>query len=252
ARWGRVEETLGEDPYLVGSFVTAYVRGLQGDDLRAGVIATLKHFVAYSASEGGRNFAPAHVGRRELEDVFLLPFEMAIKDGGARSVMNSYQEVDGEAPASSPWLLTEVLRDRWGFEGFTVADYGAVSFLYMFHKVAEDGTDAACQALRAGLDVELPNPTDYPAGLRAGLAQGRIDDADLDRAVRRVLRAKFALGLFDDPYVDENEIDLDGPADHELAYEVAAKSITLLANDGLLPLDARACGRVAVVGPNAH
>lgn len=256
ARWGRVEETLGEDPYLVGTMVTAYVRGLQGGgpndrDLRQAVVATLKHFVAYSFSEGGRNFAPAHVGPRELADVFLLPFEMAIREGGALSVMNSYQDVDGEAPAASHRLLTEILRDEWGFEGFVVADYGAVSFLHLMHRVATDGVEAAALALRAGLDVELPNPAEFPAGIPAAIDRGLLTPDDVDRAVRRVLRWKFELGLFDNPYVDPDSLALDTREDRELASVLARRSITLLSNDGTLPLAPGACGRVAVLGPNA-
>jgi beta-glucosidase-like glycosyl hydrolase len=251
ARWGRIEETMGEDPYLVGLMVSAYVRGLQGDRGPAGVIATLKHFVGYSFSEGGRNVAPAHVGPRELADVFMLPFEMAIKLGHADSVMNSYQEVDGEQPGSSYHLLTEVLRDRWGFDGFTVADYGAISFLHLFAGVAEGPVDAAATALAAGLDVELPAPAAYPVGIPAAIDRGLLTVDEVDRAVVRVLRAKFRLGLFEAPYVDVGAIDLDTPADRALAGEVARRSITLLANDGVLPLDDDRLGRVAVIGPNA-
>jgi beta-glucosidase len=259
ARWGRIEETEGEDPYLVGVMMSAYVRGLQGGatgsagdgSLRHGVIATLKHFVAYSGSEGGRNFAPTHVGPRELADVFLVPFEMAICDAGCRSVMNSYQEIDGAAPAASRWLLTGILREQWGFEGFVVADYGAVSFLYAQHRVASDGTEAAALAVGAGLDVELPNPTDYPNGLPAAIDRGLIDEATIDVAVRRVLTHKFELGLFDDPFVDEGAIDLDTAEDRALAAEVARRSIVLLANDGTLPLDEPSVRSVAVIGPNA-
>jgi len=129
ARWGRVEETMGEDPYLVGMMVTNYIKGLQGEDIKEGVVSTLKHFAGYSFSEGGRNFGPMHVGRREFTDVFLAPFEMAVKEGGALSVMNAYQDFDGEAPAASRWLLTEVLREQWAFGGIVVADYHAVTFL---------------------------------------------------------------------------------------------------------------------------
>lgn len=258
-RWGRVEETLGEDPYVVGCMVTAYVRGLQGSlageaGIANGVIATLKHFCGYSFSEGGRNFAPTHVGRRELEDVFLLPFEMAVKEGGALSVMNSYQEIDGEAPAASRWLLTEVLRDRWGFEGFVVADYGAVEFLHTLHRVANSSTESTALALHAGLDVELPNAVNFPEGIPAALDAGLLSSDDLDGAVRRILALKIRLGLFEQPYVDVAGIDLDGPEDQALAREVARKSITLLKNDGVLPLDAKALGAggtVAVIGPNA-
>jgi beta-glucosidase len=251
ARWGRIEETLGEDPYLVGRMVTHYVRGLQGPDIRHGVVATLKHFAGYSFSEGGRNFAPAHVGRREFTDVFLLPFEMAVREGGALSVMNAYQDFDGEPPAASHWLLTEVLRQEWGFDGLVVADYGSVTFLYQLHRVAAGRTEAAALALKAGLDVELPNPIDFPEGLKDALAQGLIDMADLDRAVSRVLRIKFRLGLFESPYVDPSAVELNRPEDQALAAEVARKSMTLLSNNGLLPLSA-SITRLAVLGPNAH
>jgi beta-glucosidase len=248
ARWGRVEECIAEDPYLVGCMVTAYVRGLQGDDLRTGVVATLKHFVGYSFSEGGRNFAPAHVGRRELEDVFMLPFEMAIKEGGCRSVMNAYQDVDGQPVTSSVELLTTVLRDRWGFEGVVVSDYYSVSFLEMLHHAAADKAEAAAAALRAGLDIELPNRDCYPA-LREAIDRGLIDEADLDRSVDRALRQKFELGLFEQPYVDGSLVEFNAADARLLARRVADESIILLKNDGVLPFDASA--RVAVIGPNA-
>ncbi|BDZ41845.1 hypothetical protein GCM10025865_11440 [Paraoerskovia sediminicola] len=151
-RWGRVEETIGEDPYLVGSLGTAYVKGLQS----AGIVATLKHFVGYSASRAGRNHAPVSIGRRELADVLLAPFEMAVREGGVRSVMNSYSDVDGVPAGASHALLTEILRDEWGFEGTVVSDYWAVAFLDLVHKVAADRARSGALALEAGMDVELP------------------------------------------------------------------------------------------------
>ena len=239
ARWGRVEECIGEDPYLVGIIGSAYVRGLES----AGVIATLKHFAGYSSSEGGRNLAPAHVGPRQMEDVFLVPFEMAVRLGGARSVMNAYQDNDGLPAAASHELLTHVLRDRWGFDGIVVSDYFAVNFLHALHGVARDKADAARQSLDAGIDVELPNPDCYPL---------LEEDEALDRAVLRVLRMKDALGLFDNPYVDvPDDVDLDPPAARTLARRVAERSIVLLKNNGgILPLsrDARS---IALIGPNA-
>jgi beta-glucosidase-like glycosyl hydrolase len=250
SRWGRVEETMGEDPYLVGTMVTRYVKGLQGPDIRHGVIATLKHFAGYSFSEGGRNFAPAHVGRREFVDVFLTPFEMAVKEGGALSVMNAYQEFDGEAPAASRWLLTEILRDAWGFKGFVVADYGAVSFLMHFHNVAANQKQAAAMALMAGLDIELPNPIDFPRGLKEALEDKMITESDIDVAVSRVLAMKFRLGLFEDPYVNTGAIDLDRPKERDLARIIAEKSVILLSNNGILPLN-DGVKSVAVIGPNA-
>ena len=250
ARWGRVEETIGEDPYLVGTMVSHYVKGLQGRDLSEGVIATLKHFAGYAFSEGGRNFAPAHVGRREFVDVFLTSFEMAIKQGGALGVMNAYQDFDGEAPAASRWLLTEILRDSWGFEGLVVSDYGAVSFLHAFHHAAAGRTEAAAMSLKAGLDIELPNPVEFPQGLQDAFDEGLIEKADIDLAVRRILRLKFELGLFENPFVDTGAIDLKLESGAELARKIAAKSMTLLANDGILPLSDDVA-KIAVVGPNA-
>jgi beta-glucosidase len=252
ARWGRVEECLAEDPHLVGALVSAYVAGLQGDDPRTGVVATLKHFVGYSASEGGRNFAPAHVGPRELADVFLVPFEMAVKTAGARSVMNAYNEIDGLPCAASRWLLTEVLRERWGFDGIVVADYFAVRMLHQLHHVAEGPVEAAAAALSAGLDVELPTSECFATGLGEALDRGLVAPAALDTSVLRVLRMKCAAGLFEQPYVDEDAptlAPLDAPEARALAREVAEQSIVLLANDGVLPLANGA--RVAVLGPNA-
>ncbi len=251
ARWGRVEECVSEDPYLVGCVVSAYVRGLQGEDLRSGIAATLKHFCAYSFSEGGRNFGPAHVGPRELADVFLVPFEMAVKEARSRSVMNAYQDLDGAPAASSRWLLTELLRDRWGFEGIVVADYFAVKMLEQLHHIVEGPAEASAAALAAGLDVELPTSECFPEGLPAALDAGLIDEATVDVAVERVLCLKFELGLFENPYVDVDAIELDLPEERALARTVAEKSITLLSNDGTLPLSPGS-SRIAVIGPNAH
>lgn len=251
ARWGRIEETMGEDPYLVGCMVTNYVKGLQGPDIKEGIIATLKHFAGYSFSEGGRNFAPAHLGKRELEDVFLLPFEMAVKSGGALSVMNAYQDIDGEPPAASHMLLTDILRGKWGFDGFVVADYGAVTMLKSLHRVAASSEEAAAMALKAGLDVELPGMVDFPLGLKTAFDNGLIEMADLDQAVRRVLNLKFRLGLFENPYVDVDSLELDLPEEQALAAKVAEKSVTLLSNNGILPLDPK-IKKLAVIGPNAH
>ena len=250
-RWGRVEECIGEDPYLVGAVGSAYVRGLEGDDPATGVVATLKHFAGYSASEGGHNLAPAHLGPREMADVFLVPFEMALRHGGARSVMNAYQDNDGVPAAASAELLTATLRDRWGFEGIVVADYFAVTFLHALHGVTAGPSQSAAAALHAGIDVELPNPDCYAGPLGEAMAAGEVDAAVLDRAVARVLGVKFGLGLFEQPYVDPPaEIDLDPPGARALALTVAERSLVLLKNDGTLPLPAQG-GAVAVIGPNA-
>jgi beta-xylosidase len=255
-RWGRVEECFGEDPFLVGSMATAYVRGLQGDDLRAGVVATLKHFAGYSGGVGGRNLAPVPVGERDLADVFLLPFEMAVKLGGAAGVMCSYNDIDGEPAAASHRLLTEVLREHWGFDGIVVADYFAVTFLKDMHHVAADLVEAGGLALRAGLDVELP-ATDAYAHLAEAVDRGLLDEAEIDRAVLRVLAVKEALGLLDeaasgaaDP--PSGRLVLSTPDDVALVRRAATKGIVLLKDDaGLLPLDGGSGGRLAVIGPNA-
>ncbi|MBM9623110.1 glycoside hydrolase family 3 N-terminal domain-containing protein [Streptomyces zhihengii] len=262
-RWGRVEETVGEDPYLVATIGTAYVRGLES----AGVVATLKHFAGYSASAGARNLAPVRAGARELADVILPPFEMALRDGGARSVMHSYAEIDGVPAAADPRLLTGLLRDDWGFTGTVVADYFGIGFLETLHKVAADRADAARVALAAGVDVELPTVRSYGEALVAAVRDGAVPEALVDRALRRVLLQKCALGLLDAdwsplppvlagsdeapaPETVRGTVDLDTPANRETARLLAERSVVLLAdNGGVLPLDAPA--RVAVVGPRA-
>jgi beta-glucosidase len=248
-RWGRVEETLGEDPYLAGVVGAAYVRGLQS----AGVIATLKHFAGYSASRAARNHAPVPMGPRELADVMLVPFEMALRLGGAGSVMCSYADVDGLPPASDPGLLTQVLRERWGFDGTVVSDYWALSFLINNHRVAATQADAAALALAAGVDVELPERRCYGDDeLVTRIAAGEIDEALVDRSVRRVLTQKLQLGLLDADWQPRGDdtVDLDAPASRALARDAARRSIVLLHNDGVLPLP-RDVRRVAVVGPCA-
>ena len=245
-RWGRVDECIGEDPYLVGTIGTAYVRGLQS----TGVDATLKHFVGYSGSQSGRNHAPVHAGPRELADVFLQPFEMALRDGGARSVMNSYAEIDGAPVGASPYYLSEVLRGRLGFEGPVVADYFSVAFLHSTHGVAADLGEAAELALRAGIDVELPTLDAFAGPLRDRIRSGALDEGVLDDAVLRVLAQKERLGLLDADFAEPPaSVDLDGSRHRELARRLAAESAVLLSNDGTLP--AAAPGRIAVLGPNA-
>lgn len=246
-RWGRVEESLGEDPYLVGVLGTAYVTGLQS----SGVHATLKHFVGYSASAAGRNFAPVHVGPRELADVLLPPFEMAVLDGGVRSVMNSYAAIDGLPVAADPALLTGLLREQWGFDGTVVADYYSVAFLHHLHDVATSAADAAAQALGAGIDVELPTGDTYLGPLAKAVRTGRVAEATVDRAVERVLRQKADLGLLDATFEDgpPDRIDLDSPRHRDIARRLAEESVVLVTNDGVLPLDAPAT--VALTGPNA-
>lgn len=251
-RWGRVDECIGEDPYLVGTVGTSFVRGLQ----EAGVHATLKHFVGYSGSRGGRNHAPVSAGPREVADVFLPPFEMAVLDGGARSVMNAYTEIDGVPLAASAEHLTHLLRERWGFDGVVVADYFAVAFLEVMHRVAADRGEAAALALEAGVDVELPTGDAYLEPLAERVRSGHMDERYVDRAVLRALAQKEELGLLEpDAYEDEppTSVDLDSPRHRDLARRLAEESLVLVANDGVLPLGRWGTppARIAVVGPNA-
>jgi len=251
-RWGRVEETIGEDPYLVATLGSAYVTGLQS----AGVIATLKHFAGYSAARGARNHGPVPMGRRELLDVILPPFEAAIATAGAGSVMNSYSDVDGVPAAADPWLLTELLRDRWGFAGTVVSDYWAVPFLATMHRTAAGMDDAGAQALAAGIDVELPDTLGFGAGLVELVRRGAVPAELVDRAAGRLLLQKVRLGLLDPDWTPERSVaaaagaDLDSPANRALARAVAERSIVLLDPGAALPLDP-ATGAIAVVGPCA-
>ncbi|HET6439236.1 MAG TPA: glycoside hydrolase family 3 N-terminal domain-containing protein [Anaeromyxobacter sp.] len=247
-RWGRTEETFGEDPYLVGRMGIGFVRGLQGES--GDLLATLKHFAGHSFGEGARNHAPVHLGWRELNDVFLLPFEMVVKQGNARAVMPAYHDIDGEPVHASRHLLTEVLRDRWGFDGLVVADYIGVTLLHEHHAVAADRAEAAALAFGAGLDLELPGADCVPS-LREALDRGLIALERIDAAVLRILGEKFRLGLFEHPYTDEGAIELRMPDAVEVAREVARESIVVLENRGLLPLDPASGDRVAVIGPTA-
>lgn len=251
-RWGRTEETFGEDPHLVACIGVAFVRGLQGEDPREGVIATAKHFAGHAASEGALNWAPAHIGERELREVHLHPFEAAVRTAGLRSVMSAYHELDGVPCSADRGLLTGILREQWGFDGVVVSDYFSVRQLADFHQLAAGPEEAAAMALAAGLDVELPGTDCYGAPLLRAVETGRIGREALRTAVRRVLRAKFELGLFERPYVDAGAAPavVDSPRRRQLARHVAAKSLVLLRNDGVLPLAAGA-GTVAVIGPNA-
>ena len=252
SRWGRVEETIGEDPYLVGVLGTGYVRGLQS----AGVLATLKHFAAYSASRAGRNMAPVSIGPRELADVYLFPFEMAIREGGARSVMASYVGLDSIPAHADRALLTDILRERFGFDGLVVADYFGISFLEALHGVAASPLEAGVAALRAGVDLELPNVRCYGPALAGEVRAGRVAEELVDRSAGRVLRQKFELGLLDpqhshpDGEAGDSDVDLDPPEHRDLARRLAEESVVLLANQGgALPLDV--AGRLAVIGPLA-
>lgn len=257
-RWGRTEESIGEDPYLVGSLGVAYVTGLQ----ESGIQATLKHFVGYSATKAGRNMAPVSMGPRELADVILPPFEMALR-AGAKSVMPAYNDIDGVPATGDPELLTRLLREGLGFTGLVVSDYYAVSFLELQHAVAGSPGAAAALALSAGVDVELPSVRCYGPPLREAALAGDVADEIVDRAVTRVLTQKCELGLFDPDWTPVPALgaqdtaadgpaapDLDSPASRAIARRLAEESVVLLANGaGTLPLAPDA--RVAVVGPLA-
>jgi beta-glucosidase len=251
-RWGRVEETYGEDPVLNGTLGVAYVRGLQTDDLRNGVVATGKHFLGYAMSEGGRNWNPVQLGPRELREVYAEPFAAAIREANLAAMMNSYASVDGLPCAGSQAILTGLLREELGFAGAVVADYFSVAQLFSFHRVAATPGAAAALALAAGLDMELPATDYYAAPLQAEVDAGRLPVEVVDTAVRRVLAMKFQLGLFEHPYVDAAaaSAQFQTPHSRTLAREAAAKSTILLANDGVLPL-APTVERIAVIGPGA-
>jgi len=252
-RWGRVEETFGEDATLVSHFGMAYTKGLQSENLAEGVIATGKHFVGHSLSQGGLNCAPVHMGMREIYDVYITPFHAAIRDAKLASIMNAYPELDGEVVAASRRILTDLLRGKLGFDGLVVSDYEAIIMLHNFHKIAADAAGAASMALDAGIDVELPNIVCYGEPLKSALDNGDINIALVDLAVLRHLRKKFELGLFDNPFVDESKVVevFETPEQRRLAREIAGKSMVLLQNDGLLPLQ-KSIKTLAVIGPNAH
>jgi len=252
-RWSRLEETYGEDPVLNGRMGEAVVRGFQGDDLKSGknIISTLKHFVAYGVPDGGHNGGSVSIGLRELQHYYLPPFEKAVR-AGALSVMTAYNSIDGIACSANPWLLKDVLRKDWGFRGFVVSDLGSISGLAGSHAVVENAAEAAAQALNAGLDADLSGYGYGPALLNA-INEGLVAEAALDTAVSHVLYQKFAMGLFENPYVETETIPQHvRTSDHiALARKVAQESIILLKNDKkLLPLS-KQLQSIAIIGPNA-
>jgi len=252
-RWGRTEETFGEDPYLTARMGTAYVIGLQGGDFKTGIMATGKHFLGYGVTEGGMNWAPGHVGWRELRELFLVPFEAAIKEGKLASIMNSYHELDGIPCATSDEIFRTLLRDELGFDGLVVSDYHAIDMIGAYHKAARDKRESAVMAMKAGINVELPSIDCYGEPLRQAVENGEIELALVDEAVSRILAWKFDLGLFENPYVDSGTAPavFDTAEQRALAREIARQSCVLLKNEGgLLPL-AKDTPSIAVIGPNA-
>ncbi|WP_170936612.1 glycoside hydrolase family 3 N-terminal domain-containing protein [Paenibacillus aquistagni] len=253
-RWGRTEECFSEDSYLVSELAAAAVRGMQGKDLSSpdSIGVTLKHYAAYGASEGGRNAATVHIGARELHEVDLPPFEKAIAEG-AFSVMTAYNEIDGVPCTSSRYLLNHVLREQWGFQGFVITDCGAIDMLYSGHNVAPTGEAASALALSAGVDMEMSGSM-FSRYLMEALNKRLVSQEELDEAVRRVLDAKFRLGLFDNPYVDpERAAIVIGAKEHaDIAKQVALESTILLKNtNSILPLNKNSKQKIAVIGPNA-
>ena len=256
-RWGRVEEDFGEDPYLTGQLGLAYARGAQGESLNsdATVVAEPKHFVGHGSPEGGTNTSPVHIGERELRTVMLKSFEPAIRQGHAMGVMASYHEIDGIPITDDPFVLKTILRQEWGFQGFVLSDLGAIRRLYTVHDVAATPKDAVCMAIRSGVDMQFYDFDHdvFQNALIDCVREGSLSQADLDEAVRSVLRVKFALGLFDQPFVDSglNAKVHRSPAHLAVSLESARESMTLLKNNGnLLPLS-KSIQRIAVIGPNA-
>ena len=250
-RWGRVEETLGEDPYLAAEIGLQAVLGFQGDDDRwseGEVFATLKHMAGHGEPEGGSNIGPAHVSERTLREVFLYPFRHIVANANVRNIMASYNEVNGVPSHANAWMLNDVLRGEWGYGGAVVSDYFAIEELHTRHAVAPSFRAAAIRAITSGVDIELPDRKAYPSLIEA-VNDGELDEAVLDRAVSRILRQKFERGLFEHPYVDPDAALSNTPADDALVRQAGTEAMILLKNDGVLPLEPGLT--IAVVGPNA-
>ena len=252
-RWGRINEGYGCDPTLTSAMTVAFVQGLQGEDLKDGIACTGKHFLGYSQCENGMNMHKSLVPARELREVFAKPFEAAIRMADLKCIMNCYSEVDGQPMCSNKRILTDMLRDDMGFEGLVVADYNSIRHLLMDFKVAENMLDAATQCLEGGLDVELPTRMGYNDDMIEAVKNGEIDIALIDRSVKRVLKLKFELGLFENPYPREELLAeaMDNSENNKYSYEAACKSMTLMKNDGILPIRDKS-KKILVVGPTGN
>ena len=250
-RYGRYEESYGEDVYLVSQCGMAYTRGLQSQYLKEGIIATLKHYVAQGISDGGRNCAPIHVTDREILDEYAVPFEAAIREAGASCVMAAYHEIDNVPCHASKKLLTDFLRNKFGFQGLIISDGGGIQLIKNHHDYCEKLEDTVPLALNAGIESELDFM--YKAYLKQLCLEGKVDMDLVDKAVAKVLTLKFKLGLFDNPYVDENAVDdiVCSKKHISIAKKMAQQSMTLLKNDGILPLS-KNIDSIAVVGPLAN
>ncbi len=254
-RWGRIEETYGEDPHLCGEMGKAAVLGLQGETLPLGkdrVYATLKHMTGHGQPENGTNVGPAEVSERILREDFFPPFEKIVKETNVRAVMPSYNEIDGVPSHANKWLLTGILRGEWGFKGVTVSDYFAINELITRHHLVPDLTEAAYRAIKAGVDIETPDAQAYPKLLDLVKA-GRVSEAEIDAIVARILELKFEAGLFENPYVDARKADslTATPDAVALAREAATKTPVLLKNNGLLPFDGKKVGKLLIIGHHA-
>jgi beta-glucosidase len=255
-RWGRTEETYGEDPYLVSRMGVAAVNGLQGTNYlldRHHVIATAKHFAGHGEPEGGRNTAPVNLSERILRESFFEPFQAVVQEANVGSVMASYHEINGVPSHINPWLLTKVLREEWGFRGYVTSDGNGLQMLYETHGVAADKAEAAKKAIAAGIDYDLSDGSVYQTLLHQ-VKDGIVPESEVNRAVYWVLYDKFRLGLFENPYVDPDyTVKVTNSSEHQqLALQTAEKSIVLLKNQGnLLPLDTKKIKTIAVIGPNA-
>ena len=260
-RWGRTEETYGEDPYLTSRMIVSLVKAIQGNATYANpaidgthVIATGKHFAGHGQPENGTNIGPVNLSERLLRETHFVPFEAAVKEANLFSIMPAYHEIDGVPVHANRWMLDTLLRKEWGFKGTVVSDYYAMTELFARHKVAIDKSDAAKQSLEAGLDVELPDP-DVNKTLAEQVKSGKIPESLINQAVSRILYQKFQLGLFENPYVDAEKAAkmTDTSEDRALAAEAARRSIVLLKNEkNTLPLDKSKLKSVAVIGPNAN
>jgi beta-glucosidase len=254
-RWGRIDETFGEDPYLIGELGAAMVRGYQGGGLNdpTAILATAKHFAGYSETQGGRDASEADLSPRKLRSWFLPPFERVAREG-VRTFMLGYQSIDGVPITTNRWLLNDVLKNEWGFSGMLVTDWDNVGRMVWEQHVCADYTEAAARAVRAGNDLVMTTPGFFE-GAQAAVAEGLLTEAEIDAAVRRILRLKFELALFENPRAPDaaRQALVVGSAEHqELNLEVARRSLVLLRNDGVLPLPADLVKKLAVLGPNAH
>ena len=253
-RWGRIEETFGEDPYLISRMGSAYIKGMQGENWQEGIVATAKHFLGYALSEGGLNWAPAHIPERELRELILFPFIVAIQEAKVASVMNAYQELDGVPAGSSTQYMVDLLRGELGFDGVVVSDYFTIDMFQNYHHITDSKAGAAKLGLEAGIDVELPAHDCYGQPLLDALEAGDIDISLVDTCTLRVLEMKIQLGLLENPYVDTDAIPAiySNQADIDLSRKIAEQSLVLLKNDNnLLPLSADVAS-IALIGPHAN